>query len=55
MFSIELYNHETKTNGQRFEFKTKKEANKFVNKHAEKVGYDFHCKNDFSVEYKKLY
>jgi len=53
MFTITIFNHVTKSKGQKFEFETKRKANAFIksNKNIKKIGYDFYDVNDLSIEY----
>ena len=53
MYTITIYNNETKTYGQTFEFETKRKGNAWLksNENIIKCGYDFHAVGNMSVEY----
>lgn len=55
MFSIKIYNNETKNLENTLGFETKRKANKFLKDNTEKRGYDFFSKENRSLEYQKQY
>lgn len=55
MYNLEVFNNETKLTLKVLKFKTKKEANTFLELNCEKRGYDFFDKNDRTLEFIKSY